>query len=298
MSPTKIRPFRRTDRDQLTALVNAHVQAVVPGIAVTVNAVLSQLEREPDEAVVDPWVAERAALVAVVRDQIVAGALLHRHGDGAEVGEDYRGAGDIRWLLCHPEHAEAGDVLASACLAQFARWGVRRRLAGVGLPAPAAYDVCAQWPHLRAIFERAGFVHTGHTEIVFLVEVDRLPVIDAPLPGLTARRTLGGLGTRITACLDGHEVGFIELDTDLADAGRLGRLRGWADVANLHVEAEYRRRGVATWLYGQAAGWLRLAGITRLLDYAWSNDTGDLALFGKLGFDELTRTDRGWVHGA
>lgn len=54
MSSTEIRPFHRADRDQLTALVNAHVQAVVPGVAVSVNTVLSQLEREPDEYVVDP----------------------------------------------------------------------------------------------------------------------------------------------------------------------------------------------------------------------------------------------------
>ena len=31
-----IRPFRRADRDQLTALVNAHAQAVVPGVSVPV----------------------------------------------------------------------------------------------------------------------------------------------------------------------------------------------------------------------------------------------------------------------
>lgn len=49
-----IRPFRRSDRDQLTALVNAHAQAVVPGVSVSVNAVLSHLEREPGEFVVDP----------------------------------------------------------------------------------------------------------------------------------------------------------------------------------------------------------------------------------------------------
>ena len=64
MSAIEVRPFRRSDRHQLTDLVNAHVQAVVPGVSVSVNAVLSQLEREPGEVVVDQWVIERATLVA------------------------------------------------------------------------------------------------------------------------------------------------------------------------------------------------------------------------------------------
>ena len=65
MPPIEIRPFRRDDREQLTGLVNAHVAAVIPGITVSVNAVMSQLEREPSEAVTDPWVVERKTLVAV-----------------------------------------------------------------------------------------------------------------------------------------------------------------------------------------------------------------------------------------
>jgi hypothetical protein len=59
MSAVQVRPFRRADREQLTALVNAHIQAVVPGVTVSVNTVLSQLERDPGEFIVDPWVAER-----------------------------------------------------------------------------------------------------------------------------------------------------------------------------------------------------------------------------------------------
>src|SRR5512132_1002957 len=61
----EVRPFKRPDREQLTALVNAHIEAVLPGVSVSVNAVLSQLEREPEEAIVDPWAVERTTLVAV-----------------------------------------------------------------------------------------------------------------------------------------------------------------------------------------------------------------------------------------
>ncbi len=74
MSTAEIRAFRRGDRDQLTALVNAHAQAVVPGVSVPVNAVLSQIEREPGEFIVDPWVRERTTLVAEQRGRITAAA--------------------------------------------------------------------------------------------------------------------------------------------------------------------------------------------------------------------------------
>ena len=54
MSDVQVRPFRRGDRDQLTRLVNAHAEAVVPGMSVSVNTVLGSLERQPGEFIVDP----------------------------------------------------------------------------------------------------------------------------------------------------------------------------------------------------------------------------------------------------
>jgi hypothetical protein len=57
MSSIEVRPFRRGDREQLTALVNAHAAAVVPGLSVPVNTVMSQLEREPGEFIRREWVS-------------------------------------------------------------------------------------------------------------------------------------------------------------------------------------------------------------------------------------------------
>ena len=67
--------------------------------------------------------------------------------------------------------------------------------------------------------------------------------------------------------------------------------------ASAGVAEPYRRRGVATWLLGQAAGWLRLARVSRLLDYASPDepDTGYRAFLATAGFQELTRTRRGWT---
>ncbi len=42
-----IRLFERRDRDQLAALVNLHVAAVIPGVVLSVNAVLAQLIWRP-----------------------------------------------------------------------------------------------------------------------------------------------------------------------------------------------------------------------------------------------------------
>jgi GNAT superfamily N-acetyltransferase len=92
-------------------------------------------------------------------------------------------------------------------------------------------------------------------------------------------------------------------DRTLQGAERLSRHGGWADIGNLHVTEQHRRRGVATWLLGQAADWLQLAQTERLLTYAWlegqdptgQDYTGYRAFLAASGFSELTRTKRGWT---
>jgi GNAT superfamily N-acetyltransferase len=79
-------------------------------------------------------------------------------------------------------------------------------------------------------------------------------------------------GTRLSVLLGAEVIGYIEVE--IFDEGeRLSRHGGWADVGNLHVAEPYRRRGVGSWLLGQAADWLRAAGVDRLLDYAWLEGT-------------------------
>lgn len=156
MSSAAIRTFHRSDREQLAELVNAHVAAVIPGVSVSVSTVMSQLEREPHEPVVDPWVVERRTLVAVERAAVVGAALLLRYAAGEEVGPAYRASGEIRWLVCLPDHPAAGDRLAEGCVRVLEEWRVERQLADGGLPSLACTGVPACWPHVRAIYERAG----------------------------------------------------------------------------------------------------------------------------------------------
>ena len=283
MPTIEVRPFRRPDRDQLAALVNAHAAAVVPGAGVSVATVLSHLERQPGETIVDPWVAERATLVAEQHHAVVAAAHLLRYFADERAGTSYRGSGDIHWLLFWPDApdgnpywtdaTEAAAALIAACVRQLEEWGVARQDAGGDLPVHGVYGVPEQWPHVRELYQRAGFVPAGDTEVVYLARVDDLPRPGpSPLTGLSARRSVGMNGTRLSAVLDGQVIGYIEVEV-FEDGERQSRHGGWADVGNLYVAGDYRRRGVATWLLGQAADWLRLAQVTRLLDYA-SLETG------------------------
>ena len=313
MPSIEVRPFRRRDREQLTELVNAHAQAVVPGVGVSVSMMLSQLERQPGEAILDPFVSERATLVAQQHDRVVAAAHLHRYHAGERASNFYRGMGEIQWLLFWPEApagnpywtdaTEAAEKLIAACLRQLEEWGVTRQYADGGLPVPGVYGVPEQWPHIRALYQRAGFAHTGDTEVVYLARVGDLPhQAGPPMAGLSVRRSVGINGTRLTAVLGEQSIGYIEVE--MLDQGeRLARHGGWADVGNLHVAERYRRRGVATWLLGCAADWLRLAQVERVLNYAGLGDqdpggedyAGYRAFLAASGFPELTRTKRGWT---
>lgn len=301
MSPILVRPFRRSDREQVTGLVNAHVSAVVPGMSVSVNTVLSQLEREPGEPVVDPWVVDRVTLVAELRGSVVAAAHLLRYGGTEEVGEHFRDFGEIRWLVharsasFRPGAGESGDVIARACLAQLDRWNVRRKGADGALPAPGVYGVPEQWPHIRELYQRHGFVNDGRTEVVMLAYVDDLPDPDFE-PALEIRRSVGINGVRLSAYADDEEIGYVEVETNLAPAGLLSRQDGWADIGNLHADGASDPVWLKRRLLAEAKDWLQLARINRLLHYAWDNEPAEIALAESAGFRVLTTTRRGWIH--
>jgi len=312
MPSIEVRPFRRGDREQLTQLVNAHAAAVVPGLGVSVSTVLTALERQPGEFIEDPWVSERLTLVAQQQGRVAAAAHLLRHFPDERAGEAARDVGEIGWFLfwpqapagnpCWPDARGAADALIAACIRRLQAWGVARQQAGGELPVRGVYGVPEQWPHIRAIYQQAGFAHTGHTEIIYLARIEDLArPAKPPVAGLSVRRSAGINGSRLSAVLGAEVIGYIEVE--IFDEGeRLPRNGGWADIGNLRVAEQYRRRGVATWLLGQAADWLALAQVERLLDYAWleGTDPGGLdyadsrAFLPAAGFRELTRTERGW----
>ncbi|MFF7893158.1 N-acetyltransferase [Streptomyces sp. NPDC007907] len=301
MPAPEVRPFRRTDRDQLTDLVNLHVAAVVPGVSVSVNTVLGDLERRPGEFITDPWVAERTTLVAEQRAHVVAAAHLLRYRADADVGDDYRDAAEINWFVHRqsaplwPDADRAADLLMRACLAQFTRWNARIGYGDGSLPAPLVYGLPRNWPHIRALYERAGFRHTGDTEVILIARVADLPLPE-PRPDVTVERTPGACGTRFTARAEGESLGFIEIDTALARPERHARAAGLAEIGNLHIDPARHGTGLEHWLLGRAADWLRLCGVDRLVTCEAAGDSATLALLTAAGFGELTRTDRGWEY--
>ena len=87
---------------------------------------------------------------------------------------------------------------------------------------------------------------------------------------------------------------MIEVETN-AGGARFAQPSRWADIGNLCVSEEYRRRSVASWLLAEAAGWLRRGGGSQLLAYAWPEQADELGFYAACGFKELVRTERGWL---
>jgi GNAT superfamily N-acetyltransferase len=298
----EIRAFRRADGEQVTALVNAHVQAVIPGVSVPQNAVLAQLERDPSEFIVDPWVAERRMLVAEERGRIVAAALLHRYAADERVSKSYRDTGSIHWLLCWrdtpnwPDARAAGTALMQRCVRELADWNVRVMHASGELPAPVIYGVSDSWPHIVDLYEQAGFAHEGRVEIILVADVSDVPrPAGVPAEGLSVRRDIGANGTRFSAMRAGRPVGLVEVESDLTRGGTRARFAGWADVGNLEVDDDLQRQGIATWLLGHAAEWLDVGHVDRLIAYAWPEQEAMVTFLLGRGFRELARTRRGWT---
>ena len=294
----EIRPFRRADRDQLTVLVNAHIAAVVPGWGVSTAALLAQLEREPSQYVVDPWVVQRRTLVAVERDRIVAAAHLKRYGTDERVMPDYHDAAEIAWLVCWPHAIDAGHELARACTDQLDAWRARRQYADGDLPTPATYGIPEAWPHVRAVVATAGFSDArGRTEYLFAGALDAVPLPGpAPIDGLDVRREISNLTTRFAASLGGDTIGYVHVRDDLSRGGTLSRLVKWADVWEWHVEPAFRRRGVATWLGRHAVDWLRLGGAERVLATMAEEQAGEGVgeLYRSFGWRPIGSARRGW----
>ena len=292
--PHMVRSFERHDRDQLTELVNLHIASVIPGVAVSVNTVMSQLEREPLEAIVDPWVIERRCLVATDdQDRLHAAALLHRFGSGPEVGADFADAGEIRWLICRTDQLDMGRLLMDACLAVLDAWQVRVRYADGSLPAPACYGVPDTWPHIRSLYSEAGFTPVRE-ETVLMVHCTDL--IQTRPETWEQRRSVGTLGTRFDLSQDGNALGFIEVCQLSGEVARSSTSRGWADVGNLVVEDGVDPDTVVPHLYSVGAEWLLLGGIETLIDYHSEEDPeGHRLLLERCGFKTLVTNARGWT---
>ena len=295
----EIRPFERRDRDRLARLVNAHVAAATPGGSVPVSTLLGDLERPLGEELIGPWVIELATFVAEERGRLLGATHLRRYTGEATASEWYRDAGEIRWLLFWPDEITAGHALCERSLDQLIQWGVRIQYADGSLPAPGVYGVPDCWPHVRRLYERAGFDPTsGQREIILVGRLDHVqPPGDTPIEGMSLRREVSGtMGVAFHAILGDEVVGSYEVDDDLTRAGSNLAFSGWADECNHWVREDLRRRGIGAWLLMSAASWLRLGGTSRLMTYVIDGvDAEDWTrYYARFGISPINRTTRGW----
>jgi hypothetical protein len=265
-----------------------------------VNTVLGDLERRPGEFITDPWVAERTTLFAEQRRYVVAASHLLRYRADAEVGETYRDAAEISWFVHRPatplwpEADLAADLLMRACLARFARWNARVRYADGALPAPLVYGLPRNWPHIRALYERAGFRHTGDTEVILIARVADLPAA-GPRPGVTAERTPGECGTRFTAGPGGRHSASSR-STPPWPARNATRVPPASPTSATCTST--RPSTAPAWSTGCSPGPRTGSGsdVDRLVAYEPADGSAMTALLTGAGFRELTRTERGWEH--
>ncbi|MFC7446821.1 GNAT family N-acetyltransferase [Rhodococcus daqingensis] len=286
-----IRPFRRSDRHQVTEVVNAHIAALVPGWAVSTAVLLAQLEADPGQYVTDPWVQTRETLVVVEDSRVVGAAHLRCYRNSPDVGSDYRGSGEIAWLVCWPGHADAASALVAAALRVIESWGARRVFADGDLPTPATVGIPDCWPHLAESLTEAGFrSRVDAVEMLYAGGIETLPTPDASVPE-DVRRSVGAHGVRFALGDGGTDLGCLEVIADCTRGGTLLRLAGWAEVAELDLPAGEDAR---TALLGSAADWLRMGGVANLFIALGDEDVEEAEYLEGLGWRRLATLRRGW----
>ena len=303
----EIRPFARADREGLSALVNRHVASVLPGASIPVSTLLSHLERDTAEPIVDPWVIDRHTIVGIDADRVVAAAHLKRFGCDERVSEDYKDTGEIAWLVFDPNCRPTAQALMAAAFETLTRWESRIWYADGNLPCLGVYGVSDSWPHVQELLQDLGFSDVeGQVELIFAGELEAVEQPGPPpVEGLELRRRVGSLGVSFDAVLAGETVGVFEVeDTHGTSNAQLSR---WADEANHWVAAEHRGLGIGSWLFRHGCDWLRVGGKGRFLAYAIESrgsqhDQSDVRgaeecerYYARFGLRRMTRTRRGWM---
>lgn len=299
----RVLPYGRTHLPSLLELVNLHLNAVVPGWALTEAFLAEHLERNAGEYVTDPWVLNRTTLCALEGHRVLAAAHLLRYGDHPGVREDLRDVGEISWLVFLPDREDAAAGVLSRARERLVAWRVGRQQAyGVGLPKMPLLGVPDAWPHVASALGAAGYrpPRRDHRGALYGGRLDGAPAPQAPpLPGITTRRTVGRFGSRFSALLGGEELGGCECVADLDRGGALPALRGWAELSEVYVAEGWRNRGIGSWLVGTAADWLTLCRRDRVVLAVDERDerAGAGRFYRRLGWDVLAREVGPWTGG-
>jgi GNAT superfamily N-acetyltransferase len=299
-STTEVVPLAPDHLDQLTGLLNAHLDAVVPGFALPAAYLAERLSRDPGEAIVDPWVLRRRTLVAVERDRVVAAAHLLRYGATADVGPAFRDVGEVAWLVGWPSAGDAAEAVLAAGVRLLADWGAEAQWLCTGsMFVPTVSGIPDAWPHIAAILRAAGYApEPEREEVLYAGHIDRLePPPAPPIEGLELARRMGDFAPRFAAELAGESIGVFDVGSDVTAGGLLPALAGWAEPWNLWIDEGHRSQGVGSWLVRSAAPYLRLGGCDRMLvTVAVDGErAGAGRFYERLGLVRLARLDRAWT---
>lgn len=291
----RVRHLELPHLPQLLELVNVHLGAVVPGWALTGGFLAETLQRNVAEYITDPWVAERATLCALEGHRVLAAAHLLRYGSGPELSDSYRGTAEVDWFLGLPGRDDAASAALSAARDLLASWGMDQEYGWGGVPAgPPLLGVPDAWPHVAAALDAAGYhlPTRTHREALYGGSLDDIPEPgESPVARLTIRRTAGADGTRLAAVLDGRELGYCEVSSDLTHGGALPALSNWADLRELRVQKPWRGHGIGAWLLLHAVSWLRLSGRDRIVVNVTEDDeaAGAGSFYRRLGWGVFAR---------
>jgi hypothetical protein len=118
---TLVRAYTPDDLRGLQRLFNCHLSTVIPGWALPAPYMAQHLACNPHQPIIDPSVIQRKTLVAIEGQWVVAAAHVLCYGDDQRVGEDYRGACNIAWLLGWAEDSEAMTATARCGVAAHGR---------------------------------------------------------------------------------------------------------------------------------------------------------------------------------
>jgi ribosomal protein S18 acetylase RimI-like enzyme len=295
-----IRAFQPEDLSQLTQIINTHISMLIPTWELPSELILSRLEKNPDEPVIDPWVIERATFCAFVGENLVAAAHLLRYGDTETVNENHHNHGDIAWFVFEPAFESEAKELLSACHAQMRDWQVKTLGAWEsGLYVPCFTGISDNWPHIGKLFYEAGYrPNPERAEAVFGGGFDgvysprELPDKFAMKHRITANEIAIGLHRY------GERVATIEARIDCSENDTKPALKTWAELSEVEVAETWRRRGVGTMLIDYLVFLLKDAGASQVVFSVAKDDeeAGAGAFYRSLGFKPFSRSQDAWEY--
>jgi GNAT superfamily N-acetyltransferase len=232
------------------------------------------------------------------RRRVVAVAHLLRYGAGPEINPAYHNLGEIDWVFAWPDAKEATEALFAAADRQFAAWGVREAWVHGGTLVGPFVGIPDVWPHIALFLRAAGYEPAeDQDEMIYGGRIEHIALPgESPIPGLTLQRASGLLGTRFTVWLEDQRIGHCECVLDLTEGDALPALRGWAELAEIEIEPQCRRRGIGTWLVQHAVEWLRFGRCDRIIlaVSAEAEASGADRFYQRFGWSRLARQTKQW----